>query len=593
MFATGFLSALLVSTSHAFLEVPYNKTHQFGPDGPWQAVSIGVKYSNWSTYSNINVYPSVLYDTIAALYVPSDVVCQDDTTGQCAVGGTIGDLTNVNSYSWYTYYNAQTGFYFYLNGSTAYTDVQLPNNVALTNALTDVVSAGTMTYPNGITLPVEVGYAGLGGNPLDRHMNAPLSLYLGDITQSNSYGLHIGAATLDYPGSLIFGGYDRGRVLGPVIKYDAHSPLSLIDVEIGVETGESPFDFEMQTELLDIPASTGLTNNVPILVKPEYPYIILNRETLDKIATHLPVKFDKSAGFFLWDVQDPSYTNIVNSPAYLGFVFPSVSGNTANTTIKVPFKLLNLTLESSASGFSTDVPYFPVMATQIGGDSALDAILGRAFLQAAFIGTNWGQNTSWLAQAPGPGSSKEGLGYDAIDMDNGMTTLNVQQGDNLFKRSWEGHWTVLGANSSSGGSTQPGSSGSTLSGGAIAGIVVAAIAGIAIVAATVAFLLLRKNKRRRAAEGQSFATGQSGPSNVQPYYTDKPQEHAHHPAHEPDPNTQNRGELDGQEYYKQNQNFAQSQPPQQQYYGMPIQHQQYEELPGHVPQELPANPKTT
>ena len=59
----------------------------------------------------------------------------------------------------------------------------------------------------------------------------------------------------------------------------------------------------------------------------------------------------------------------------------------ANVTIKVPFKLLDLTLETSASGLGSDVPYFPIIEV---ADPVLNPgyqlFLGRAFLQAAYIG---------------------------------------------------------------------------------------------------------------------------------------------------------------------------------------------------------------
>ena len=410
--ATGLVLAALIATVSAFVEVPYNKDQKFGPDGPWQAVEFGLKYSTVDTYTNVNVYPSVLSGTYSAIYVPGPEACKDDKTGKCGTGGSLTKNIYVNASSWasYTYTDYDTSYYFYLNGTTAYTDIQLPNQVSLTDAITDVLKIGDMTYPNGKVVPIEVGYGCLGGSPLDNAYNAPLTLWQSDIIRSNSYGLHIGAAALDYPGSLVFGGYDRGRIAGPVIKYSAQSSLSLIDIEIGVETGDSPFDFEMQTDLLKIPSGGQFTGYLPTYLKPEYPYIFINQETIDAVANLLPVTFSQSAGYYLWDTQDPKYKEITSSPAYLGFVFPSVSGDSANTTIKVPFKLLDLTLESSVTGLTSDVPYLPLMAAPLTGDNAQSTIFGRAFLQAAFMGTNWNTNTSWLAQAPGPGSSMEGIG---------------------------------------------------------------------------------------------------------------------------------------------------------------------------------------
>ena len=467
----------------------------------------------------------------------------------------------------------------------------------MSSAITDVLTIGEMTYPSGNTVPIDVGYAGLGGSPLTQAENPPLSLYTGGLTQSNSYGLHIGAAALGYTGSLIFGGYNRGRVIGPVITYDAHGSLSLIDVEIGVETGGSPFNFATQAGLMTIPSSSGYTGSIPALVKPEYPYIYLNQQTIDNIVKYLPVTFDSTAGFYLWDTSNPSYKQIVNSPAYLAFVFPSLSGNTANIKIKVPFKLLNMTLEAAASGLPSDRAYLPFMATDIGGNTGSDILFGRAFLQAAFMGTNWGHNTSFLAQAPGPGAAGEGLGIDPVDLAQSATALNVQQGNTLFQQSWAKHWTPLSGSSNNGGGSGSGSSG--LSGGAIGGIVGGVVGGLLIIGAIIALILiLRKRKARRAAAQQpeyaqpgyaqpGYAPpGQAAPhSPGQPafHYTDKQQE----PTHEMHGDPSYRQELDSQGYYNK-----QYQKPEQDQYQMSSNIQHVSELPGHDPQELPANYRT-
>ena len=598
-FARLAISSLLVSTCRAFVEFPYNKNAQYGPDGPWQAVSLGVKYPGDDDFTTIDVYPSVLYDTIAALYIPTTAVCSKYNYADCATGGTIGSLAYTNGSSWYTYFNTKTSFYFYLNGSTAYTDLQFPNNIQMSSALTDVLKAGEMTYPSGITLPIEVGYGCLGGNPLTQSMNAPLSLYNGQLTTSNSFGLHIGSAPLGYTGSLVFGGYNRGRVIGPVITYDASQTITLIDIEIGVEEGDSPFDFDMQTDLLVVPPSSGFSGSLPVLAKPEYPYIYVNKETLNNIVQHLPVSFDSGAGFYLWDTTNPLYKQIVSLPAYLGFVFPSVSGNTANTTIKIPFKLLNLTLEAAASGLDSDRAYLPLMETDVGGDLGLDILLGRAFLQGAFMGTNWAYNKSFLAQAPGPGGDGEGLGYDPVDLSYAATTLDVQNGEDLFKQSWAGHWTVIDKSSNDGGN---GNDSGGLSGGAIGGIVGGVVGGVVIIGALLAFCLVRRKRKARETASQHTAYSQPGmgapnspgqqfhqqPYGQQPYsqnayFSDKPQQ-----PHEMHGDAFSRQEMDGQNYYDK----ANKPPGVQERYEMSANIHNVGELPGHEPSELPANPRT-
>ncbi|KAH8665111.1 hypothetical protein BGZ60DRAFT_529454 [Tricladium varicosporioides] len=68
-------------------------------------------------------------------------------------------------------------------------------------------------------------------------------------------------------------------------------------------------------------------------------------------------------------------------------------------TVNVPFRLLNLTL--TALLMTTPTQYFPCRA-----ETKYDHRLGRAFLQAAFVGVNWmaydGKAAWFLAQAPDP-----------------------------------------------------------------------------------------------------------------------------------------------------------------------------------------------
>ena len=183
--------------------------------------------------------------------------------------------------------------------------------------------------------------------PVDMHT-------ITDLLNPVHTGLHIGAATLAYPGSLIFGGYDVGRIIGPTLEYSAkeRSSVQLNDVVIGVELEHSPFPATSYSHLLS--GGDESSSSFPAQVDPELPYIALPPPAIIAITDKLPVHYDPISKFYLWDTTDPKYRAIVSSPAYLGFVFVDVASINSNTsvTIKVPFKLLDLTLEPSVSGHS-------------------------------------------------------------------------------------------------------------------------------------------------------------------------------------------------------------------------------------------------
>ena len=131
-------------------------------------------------------------------------------------------------------------------------------------------------------------------------------------------------------------------------------------------------------------------------------------------------------------------------------------------------------------------------------------ILGRAFLQAAFWGRNWNNHVSWLAQAPGPGTSKSGLGQQLMDIEDSDTTLDFYTGEQYLQESWKDYWSPLpgstndNTNNNNGGSGGGGNNNSSgLSTGAQAGIGVGVgVAGVALIGALIFFCLRRRKQRK-------------------------------------------------------------------------------------------------
>ncbi|KAF1969191.1 hypothetical protein BU23DRAFT_653604 [Bimuria novae-zelandiae CBS 107.79] len=427
--------------------VPWG-TAKFGPDGPWQAVkvtlggndsTIGIKAQN---VTEVSVYPGGVWSTKSF----TKAACKEYPNSLCGAGGTWDPdpdqlaLQRIGfTEDWIideAGLNVSDIRYIAL-GLT----IQGSTTKTVWNASLSTCDIGHITYPNGIQGGVPLGSLSLGASeeyqtfslndrPSD-NINAalfPAQLHKEGDTPSYSYGLHIGSASFDYPGSLAFGGYNKGRVIGPVTSFRNETAVDLLDIGIGVEYGASPFAFDAKEELL----STGTTKALP---NPLAPYLSLPGTTCENIAKLLPVTYDVSLRYYLWNTHDPLYTKIVSSPAYLSFSFPPSPGHTDNVVIKVPFALLNLTLEHPI----TDSPkqYFPCVPYERG------IVLGRAFLQAAFLGRNWIEGTSWLAQAPGPGPAREGLGEQYTNIEENDAIIEGFEGEGLFNQSWAGHWSIV------------------------------------------------------------------------------------------------------------------------------------------------------
>ena len=225
----------------------------------------------------------------------------------------------------------------------------------------------------------------------------PASLAAKGSIPSNSFGLHYGSASLNAVGSLTWGGYDQSRVLGDVGTFNlvdgdqCNMILSLLDVQIGVEEGSTPFNATSVTGLLYLNTSREQVKQDTNIV-PSVPYIYMAPKTCEAIAKHLPVVFSSYTNLYIWNTTDPQFEKIINSPSYLAFVF-GTSG-VGNLTVKVPFKLLNLTLNTAI--VSPPQQYFPCQPF-VANDGSAHYFLGKAFLQAAFLGMNWQQDKFfWL-----------------------------------------------------------------------------------------------------------------------------------------------------------------------------------------------------
>ncbi|KAJ9165096.1 Acid protease [Coniochaeta hoffmannii] len=320
-------------------------------------------------------------------------------------------------------------------------------NFSLPNLTTLLVTRAYRTLPDGTAYSVAVGNIALGAQASNMSFalsgggsvnGSLLTGYLADhnVVPSSSFGLHIGSASQRIPGSLWIGGYDQFRIIGPVSsqKYSQNGfPIDLLDISIGVAVGESPFNVSFVTGLL-AKGNATLVPSLSVEVDSKEPYLYLPERTCQAIAAWLPVAYYPGLGLYLWNTQDPLYQRIVASPAYLGFTFRLNNAAVQNMTIKVPFKLLNLSLTEPLA--HTPIPYFPCSLPTLP-----EYRLGRSFLQAAFMGVNWmadNHGVWFLAQAPGPniGSQPQVLSIGAVD-----DTLQGSQ--QKWEDTWQGIWAPI------------------------------------------------------------------------------------------------------------------------------------------------------
>jgi hypothetical protein len=510
----------------------------YGPDGPWNAVSVQVGGEKNETpialqQVNVDLYPGSTWAT----FIPTNVSCNH-----------YGSVCGKGS-SWISDTDANAGEEFFIEFEPEFDDsnsgIEFKGRTA-PQAITiggqtvyraDLVNMGRnynnkthVTYPNGVKAFPQLGLLALNAGSNQKAMSQDFtrsptnltagqfsvwipggSLYNQSVIPSYSYGLHFGSAALNYPGSLYLGGYDKGRVIGPYTTYSARSPI-LMDITIGVEVGDSPLSFHNKTGLLEVDNA----DQIEVEIAPQAPSLYLPPQTCKGLAKVLPIYFDQDTQYYLWNMSDPLYAQLITSPSYLGFIFPPAPGASENVEIKVPFQLLNLTLTSPI--VSSPVQYFPCQAPTRNANSGLQYALGRAFLQGAFVGWNTRTNVGWLAQAPGPGVSGMGLGVEGKNIEDSATQIEVYDGSlkNYFAQSWENHWTPISASNASSSYTPSDdvvsdtSSSNTrdkdlasqknrgsLSIGAIAGMAAGGGLILALLVSCLVFCILRRRRRQK------------------------------------------------------------------------------------------------
>ncbi|OBR10756.1 Eukaryotic aspartyl protease [Colletotrichum higginsianum IMI 349063] len=423
----------------------------FGPDGPWQAVEVIVGED-----SKVALYPG---HTFQSLIIATDY-CKLNSSNGCyaskagtynpaqalrdGTGSASGIQYRPPLYEWMAGMDVRGQLLtswvdsMVLKSASTAGPIHRVENVSLT-----LVQNQMIAYPGGTWYPAFAGCLGVGAaNTINQSFTTPSylinaslvpgTLWMKSQITSNSFSMHIGSVASRMAGSLWFGGFDKNRLVGDVLVADedfVRSPVTLKDISIDVIQGASPFNFTAQGGLLAL-GNSSIGNGLRVAVDGCAPYLTLPKSTCDNIASHLPVNYNADLGLYFWDTESPKYSQIVTSASTLSFTFLSES-NTKTTTIRVPFFHLNLTLSEPLVDSPT--PYFPCFT---GGPGTYN--LGRAFLQDAFIGANWGQSKWWLGQAPGPNIQLSPSVVDIAEEDS-----IISGGKNDWEESWKGVWKAL------------------------------------------------------------------------------------------------------------------------------------------------------
>lgn len=195
----------------------------FGPDGPWAAIvaSVGEYLEDAPTTNSLilPVYPSGCGVTqLLGLDVGGDYSCERSMTCDTSDNSAANPddwlaVLSLNSSSW----GRMGTDLLRLNAATSCASLSRTGQASQVAGYASVFEASewNISLPRGGDYPPNVGILGLGKGDVDKSSLLSQMVNIGSIP-SNSFGLTFGSAPLNFSASLVLGGYDASRALGPV-----------------------------------------------------------------------------------------------------------------------------------------------------------------------------------------------------------------------------------------------------------------------------------------------------------------------------------------------------------------------------------------
>lgn len=347
--------------------------------------------------------------------------------------------------------------------------------------------------------------------------------------------LHLGSQDPNVPGSLQIGGFDNSRIVGDMMRILADNSLqiTITDINIGVEEGflplqslkfangsfpQGPYKVDPRFRLHKLPSYVQ-----PIVLEPGLPYLYFPKDICDPLAEILDATYDQERNLYFWNKPDDD--PIFKSPTFLeieltgydsteGYISPTELIPTVS--VKIPLALLqhkfSATVQAENGTMLRPARYLPCSPQD---ESVLreewQNTLGRAFFQAAFIGTEFPSDTPyqlptyWIAQAPGP-TNLAPPNISVIDSGYISNRSNVTVEPRFWTNSWSAVlplWTMDadGKTTLEQRNNQPSDNHFELTRGQVVGIAVGAtVASVVAVSITCCFGLrvLKKSRHRRS-----------------------------------------------------------------------------------------------
>ncbi|KAH7411339.1 aspartic peptidase domain-containing protein [Cadophora sp. MPI-SDFR-AT-0126] len=317
-----------------------------------------------------------------------------------------------------------------------------------------------------------LGLFGLGVVPGGFNNTSPLSALSAlveevGVVPSHSWGYTAGAKYQQkgVVNSLTLGGYDSNRFIPHDISFNLNAGKQLLTFvnSISVASSAASNNWTTPVELL------SPTDRVSAIIDSSTPYLWLPQAVCERFAQSLGLTYNTTLNLYTFEGNSTQHDTLGSSSLSFTFSLSDISSTPASIDITLPYAAFDLQLTYPAIPFTnfgdanSTKYYFPLRQAA----NAAQYTIGRAFLQEAYVITDYERNTFSVHQAIHPTDSVGNTSIVSI----------TPPPDSTF-------------------SGLPERSGSKLSAGAIAGIVIGAVLLVAIVALLIFFLCRRKRQSK-------------------------------------------------------------------------------------------------
>jgi hypothetical protein len=285
---------------------------------------------------------------------------------------------------------------------------------------------------------IGLGYGALGG-VADGSTSILSTLANSSQIPSRSIGYTAGAYYNSTYGSLMLGGYDASRFINP--KVDFTMPTGTLATRLQVSVNEISIAYKVaslgsQTVNRNLTETNSQVQPFNAAIDSTLPFLYLPQSSCDTFASLLGLQFDNKTGLYLVNSTQRA-SNIANVD-YIRFVVADYTGiNAAQKTATIDLRYAAFDMNMTFPVYSTVTPYFPIRVAQTGSDNV--AILGRTFLQGAYVIADYERNNFTVATAVYSASA----GINAVTIFN-LTTAANQNGDNGGGSSKLGAGAIVG-----------------------------------------------------------------------------------------------------------------------------------------------------